>query len=222
MSNGISSGVKTSVGGATSSTSIPSPSRSLYEGFAPFPFTSTSSFSIRRCKRARLQPSICEARYESKRAPTWSGPILKLRSPSAIAAFEIFHKRYEGFDSGARKRVVDGRANATDGSVSLQAVESLRGCFGGKLFLELFRRQAEGDIHRRTTISVSMTAIKIRRIDSVVNQLRFLVVLTFHSREAALVLQPFANEVHDVNAPRVWRVVERFVLDVNAIVKHRR
>src|SRR6185369_2068370 len=188
MSSGISSGVKTSVGGATRSTSISSPSRSLYEGLAILPFTRTSSLSMRRCKRARLQPSICEARCASKRAPTWSGPILKLRSPSAIAAFEIFHERHERFDTRARKRIVDRRANTADGSVSLQAVESLRCCFSGKFFLELFRRQAIRDIHRRTTIDVSMTTIKIRRVDRVVKQLRLLVVQLFHSREAALVL----------------------------------
>src|SRR6185369_14978452 len=172
MSSGISSGVKTSIGDATSSTSISSPSRSLYEGFAILPFTRTSSLSMRRCKRARLQPSICEARYVSKRALAWSGPILKLRSPSAIAAFEIFHERHERFDPRARKRVVDRRANAADGAVSLQAVEPLRRCFSSKLFLELFRRQAVRDIHRGATINVSMTAIKIRRVDRIVKQLR--------------------------------------------------
>src|SRR6185503_6097745 len=159
MSSGMFSGVKTSVGGATSSTSISSASRSLYEGFAALPFTSTSSFSIRRCRRARLQPSICEARYVSNRFPAWSGPILKVRSPSPIAALEIFHERHERFDSGTRERVVNRRANAADGPVALQAVESLRCCFSHKLLFEFFRRQAERDIHRRTAIDVSMAAI---------------------------------------------------------------
>ena len=35
-------------------------------------------------------------------------------------------------------------------------------------------------------------------------------------------LQPLANQTENVNAPGVGRVVERFVLDVNAIVEHRR
>src|SRR5215217_1541115 len=188
MSSGMFSGVKTSIGDATSSTSISSPSRSLYEGFAILPFTRTSSLSMRRCKRARLQPSICEARYVSKRAPAWSGPILKLRSPSAIAAFEIFHERHERFDTSTRKRVVDRRANTADGSVSLQAVESLHRCFRSELFLKLFRRQAIRDIHSRPTVDVSMTAIKVRRVDRVVKQLRLLLVLLLHPREAALIL----------------------------------
>src|SRR5689334_8605234 len=148
MSSGIFSGVKASVGGATSSTSISSASRSLYEGFATLPLTSTSSFSIRRCKRARLQPSICEARKASRRSPactllttdnTELNPDLKSVLSVVclpIAAFEIFHERHERFNTRAWKRVVDRRPNTTDGSVSLQAVESLRRCFSDKLLLE--------------------------------------------------------------------------------------
>src|SRR6185503_4667674 len=143
---------------------------------------------MRRCKRARLQPAICEARYASKRTPAWSDPIVNVRSPSAIAAFEIFHERHERFDPRPRKRVVDRRANAADRSMSFQAVESLRGRFRDKLLVELFRRQAESDIHRRATVDVSMTAIKISRVDRVVKQLCFLVVLLLHSRKPAQVL----------------------------------
>src|ERR1044072_593530 len=179
MSSGIASGVKTSAGAATSSTSISSPSRSLYEALAVLPFTSTSSFSMRRCKRARLQPPICEARYASSRSPACDSlttdntdlksgfkSVLSVVNCLPIAAFEVFHERHERFDTGARKRVVDRCANAADGSMPLQAVEALCRRFRRKLFLELFRRQAERDIHRRPAVDISMTAIKTGRVDS--------------------------------------------------------
>ena len=67
-----------------------------------------------------------------------------------------------------------------------------------------------------------MTTIKVSRVDRVIDQLRLLFILTFHPRQAAFFLQPFAHETENVNAPRVRRVVERLVLDVNAIVEHRR
>ena len=74
-------------------------------------------------------------------------------------------------------------------------------------------------IERESVIGVS--AIEVGRVDSVVKQCRFLFVLTMHGFEAAFFLQPFANQTDDVNAPGVWRVVERVVLDVRAVVEHR-
>src|SRR5688500_4879907 len=155
---GMASGVKLVVAGETSSTSSSSCSRSLYEGLASLPFTRTSSASISRCSRARLQFSICDARKASSRTPTSSGPILNVRlswsDPSTILAFKLFHERNQRFDSVSRKRVVDRCADAADGAMTLQTIESLRRRLSGELLLQLFGRQTKRDVHRRATIGV--------------------------------------------------------------------
>ena len=66
-----------------------------------------------------------------------------------------------------------------------------------------------------------MAAIKIRRIDRVVKQLCLLFILLLHRFEAAFFFQPLANQIDDIDAPGVRRVVQRFVFSVRAIVEHR-
>src|SRR5512138_930808 len=96
--------------------------------------------------------------------------------------------------------------------MTLKTVQSLRGCFRSKLFLQLFRRQAVGNVHDRAAIGVRMAAVKVCRIDRIVDKLRFLLVLALHSGQPTLFLEPFADETDYVNTPRVWCVVKGFVL----------
>ena len=86
---------------------------------------------------------------------------------------------------------------------------------------EFFGRQAERHVHDRTRIMIGVAAIKVGRVDRVVDQLRLLLRSRVHRRQSAFFLQPLANQTDDVNAPGVRRVVERLVLDVRAIVEHR-
>src|SRR5215207_5426352 len=66
-----------------------------------------------------------------------------------------------------------------------------------------------------------MPPIEIGSVDCVVEQPRLVLILPLHCCNAALFLEPFADQAEDVNSPRVWSVVKRFVLDVNPIIEHR-
>src|SRR6185503_19524465 len=106
--------------------------------------------------------------------------------------------------------------------MTLQTVESLRRRFRDKLLFQFLRRQAKRHVHCRTTIDVRVAAIKVSGVDDIIEQLRLCLILASHNSDAALLLKPFADKTENVDSPGVWRIVERLVLDVRAIVEHRR
>src|SRR3982750_3180506 len=65
-----------------------------------------------------------------------------------------------------------------------------------------------------------MSAIEVSRINRVINQTRFLFVLAMHPFQPAFFAEPSTDQIDYINAPRVWRVVERLVLNVRSIVEH--
>ena len=67
-----------------------------------------------------------------------------------------------------------------------------------------------------------MAAIEIGCIDRIVKQLGLVLVFALHLCQASFFLQPLANQIQNINAPGIWRVVKRFVGHVRAIVKHGR
>src|SRR6266404_188617 len=66
-----------------------------------------------------------------------------------------------------------------------------------------------------------MATIKAGRIYRIIEQLGFCFIFLLHSSQPAFFLDPLANEAEDINAPRVWGVVERLILDVGSIIQHR-
>src|SRR5215207_4554337 len=102
--------------------------------------------------------------------PASSGPmVIRVICGSSITTFEIFHERHERLNTLAREGIVDRSSNAADRAMSLQPVESLGRCFGRELLFEFLLRQTKRYVHRRTTIGVRMTSIKVSSIDRVIN-----------------------------------------------------
>src|SRR6266550_8532432 len=65
-----------------------------------------------------------------------------------------------------------------------------------------------------------MATIKVGFINRIVEKLRLLFVFTLHRGKASLIFEPLANQADDVNAPRVWCVVKRLILNVSTIIQH--
>src|SRR5712671_5078717 len=66
-----------------------------------------------------------------------------------------------------------------------------------------------------------MATIKAGGIYRVVEQLSFCLIFPLHRSQPAFFLEPLANEAEDINAPRVWGVIERFIFDMGSIIQHR-
>ena len=65
-----------------------------------------------------------------------------------------------------------------------------------------------------------MAAIKVGRVNRVIDQFGLGFVLALHRVEATLFFQPLAHQIQNVYAPGVRRVVERFVFHVRVVVEH--
>src|SRR5206468_9822444 len=73
-------------------------------------------------------------------------------NPSAVAPFEIAHERNQRVDTGFRERVIDRRAHAADGAMSLETVEPGRSRFPDEHLLQLFICEPERDVHQRPAV----------------------------------------------------------------------
>src|SRR5687768_3901510 len=141
------------------------------------------------------------------------------RQPTTSSAtpFEFLHEIDERVDACFRKGIVDRGANATDGSMSLQAIEPR--CFGllDELFLQLFARKPERHVHQRPAVLLRGASVEATSIDFGVELSRLTLVYCRDRGEAALVDQPSRHEAKDIDREHRRRVVHRAVFSMHGV-----
>ena len=104
--------------------------------------------------------------------------------------------------------------------MALEAVQALRGRLLHEGLLQVFRRQAEGDVHARAGVLLRVAAIEAAAfVDGAVDAIGLVDHLPLHRAQAALVLQPLQHQAHHVDGERGRRVVERLVLGHELVVQ---
>src|SRR5205085_3472445 len=137
----------------------------------------------------------------------------------AVLTLELAHELDERLAARMREGIVDRGAYAADRAMPFETVQPLRARLFRKLLLQIFRRQTKRHVHQRTRFTCGVAAIEIGCVNRAVDELRLRLVLAVHGFESALLFGPFADEIENVDAPSVRRVVERIVLRVRAIVE---
>src|SRR5512137_551092 len=141
---------------------------------------------------------------------------------SAMAALEVIHEidqRAHAFDGHG---VVDRRPHAADQPVALQLDQALLPGLLQESVIQLRIGEGERHVHARTIAPVDPVRVEAGAIDRVVQQRRLLDVPALDGRDASLRLEPFQDQVRDVDGIRRRRVVHRVRLGVRPVVEHRR
>ncbi len=103
----------------------------------------------------------------------------------SVTAFENFHEIDQGLNRFERGRVVNRGTATAHAAVPFKSAQVIFSCFGYEFFLQIFIRQAEGDIHLRSAVGIRRTAVKAALIDEIVNQVGFLLIDMGHLFQAA-------------------------------------
>ena len=82
--------------------------------------------------------------------------------------------------------------------------------------------EPERDVHPRPAVRLGVAAVEAAAVDLGVELRRLPRVLLLDRRQPALLDQPLHHQPHDVDREHRRRVVHRLVLDVHAVVQHRR